>query len=310
MSYNKFTEIQQFELKPFNTQPTLYEPNTQLNYAPKFKPTRKVTFTESKTSTPIFINPATNHNKTSPTQLFTNSIPTNPQIYPSKPLIYQAQVTENFFAPIAQQPQNILDGNSNIMYYPNQGLKTIDNSGNYSSNQTMTFKSVYKKKDYYNEKLPEPWIRTSISGIYKDGSLEFDDFYENLKDMFFTPELDEMKVWHTDDYIWGIQIIYRDTWGKDKEYYKGNPHYGKNQSPNNFLLSSLKLNYDDNIVEIRVNEGAIITGLYIKTFLGKEFKVGKLDNLGDNLIQPLTKAVSIGGSHNGFCLEHLYFYLN
>ena len=317
MNYNRMPDGKDFELKPFNIQPTLYSPNVQANYAPQFVQTGKVTYREPQKATPILMNPAYGITTVPPMQAYT--VLTNAQYYPTKPFIDQEQVKQATYhsGPIAQQqPQKIPDYNPSFMYYPNQGMKPIDDSmknnfsSNNSSNQTIISKSAYQRKNYYNEKLPESWSRTPISGIYKDGSVEFDDYDEKLKDMFFTPELDEIKIWHTNDYLWGIQIIYREPWGKDKACFKGNPHYGKNQSPNNFLLSSLKLNYDDNIVEIRVNEGSIITGLYIKTFLGKELKVGKSDNLGDNLVQPLTKAVAIGGSYNNFCLENLYFYLN
>ena len=315
MNYNKFQENKPFELS--NVRPIVYPSIPQINYAP----TRKINHTENKSisSTSInFVQDPTYNNYNTPAYI---------NIYPSQPLIYQTPIP--IYYPILnqqqqqqQQPQQLQQQqqqqqqpkqqqqpsyNPTFMYYPNQGMTTARER----SGSNVISKPIPKltKKNYYNEKLSDSWMRTPIVGAYKEGSLEFDDYYEKLHSMFLTPELDEIKIWHTNDYLWGIQIIFRDSWGKDKEYYKGNPHLGRNQSQNNFLLSSFKLSYDDNIIEIRGSEGSVITGLYIKTFLGREFKVGKLDNLGGNLVQPLTKAVAVGGSHNGLCIEHLYFYM-
>ena len=295
MNYNKFQDNKPYELKTLNAQPLLYPSNPQINYAPTGKvPSAQVPTNQTKA--PSYI-----------------------KVYASQPIIYQPQLTQTPI-PInypSLNNQQLPSFNPSYMYYPNQGMpQFIDNSASDGTSKQISkpiskqiSKPVTNKKDYYNEILPDYWMRTPILGMYKDGSVEFDDYYEKLQDIFLTPEIDEIKIWHTNDYLWGIQIIYRDSWGKQKEYYKGNPHLGRNQSSNNFTLSTFKLRYDDNIVEIRGNEGIIITGLHIKTFLGREFKVGKLDNLGENLVEPLTKAVSIGGSHNGFCLESLYFYL-
>jgi len=177
--------------------------------------------------------------------------------------------------------------------------------------QSGAFANVVKRENYYGQKPSDPYTRTEVVGAMKETSIEFDDYFETLKDMFFTPEIHEIKLYHTNDYIWGVQVIYRDPWGKDndKEITKAKPHTGKNQQTQNYTMTSIVFDYDDNITDIRGSGNSIVKGLRIGTLKGKVYEIGCKDNYSENLVPNLAKVVGLGGTHNNFCLESLYFYL-
>jgi hypothetical protein len=303
MDYQQLIEKKTIELKPFH--PTISKPTTGLSYAPNL------------TTMPIYTVPL-------------GKAPMGQPMYP--PVKKQSSLldfdctserpilTNDSFTDVPSPTQNYSYYTPTNVYYPPMNLPVAKPTFSSVSFQPGAFSGGYiaapsvplmKKENYYTKEIRDDYSRTPIIGTMKDSSTEFDDYYETMKEMFFSPEVSELKITHTNDYLWGIHAIYRDPWGKqDKEYYKGNPHTGK--KPNggsNFTTTNIKLAYDDNFVDIRGNGTSIVTGLRFQTLKGKVYAIGRQDSLTENLVPNMTKVVGLGGTHNNFCIESLYFYL-
>jgi len=170
---------------------------------------------------------------------------------------------------------------------------------------------IYKPayNDYYHKTIESDMIhRSKAVGIVAEGYTEFDDYFEKHIEKFFTPELHEITIYYGPGYIVGLQVIYRDSWGKyDKETYKGELHMPQNINKANCSVGKLTLEYDDYIKEIYVDGTEYITYLKIVSFKGKQLEVGKSFNLLENQVQDMTRVIGFGGSY-GMCLAGIYFY--
>lgn len=176
--------------------------------------------------------------------------------------------------------------------------------------QTVPVKKT-TKKNYYNQKITStiPIDRTPLIGAKEADLVEFDDYFEKHSDKFFTPEIDEIFLYFTKEYLVGLQFCYRDSWGREeREIYKGNRHMSKSESLKNYFWSSMKLDFDDYIKEVYAEGGSHVTYLKIISYKGKVIECGTPSGYElKNLIPDLCKCIGVGGSH-GMCISNIYFY--
>lgn len=117
--------------------------------------------------------------------------------------------------------------------------------------------------------------RSEIVGNLLPGHVEFDDYFQLHIEKFFTVEVDEVHVYHHDGYIYGMQFIYRDSFGiKDKETFKGGLHMPKNYTKDQFSCAKLTLASDEFIKECYVDGYEYISFIKMVTNKGKEITVG------------------------------------
>lgn len=193
------------------------------------------------------------------------------------------------------------------------------NNNNYyqGNNQPIARERVVAKKpifeDYAHKQIPNDLFkRTEIVGtINKDEHTEFDDYFEKHADQFFTPAVHEVLIYSSGGLICGIQMSYRDSWGKttEKEMYKGDLHMPKHLLNSNLKLSKLTLDFDEHITEAYVDGKEYISYVKLVTNKGRQLEAGwaSLDAKLNNLLPELANVNAIGGSY-GNCLNALYFY--
>jgi hypothetical protein len=174
--------------------------------------------------------------------------------------------------------------------------------------------NVYESKpfheDYFNKKIENGTIkRTEALGSMHTGYTEFDDYFEKHVEKFFTPEISDITLYHHEGYIFGLQLIYRDSWGKTfKETYKGDLHMAHNVDKAHCKSSKFTLAYDENITEINVEGTEYITFLKFVTNKGQVLEVGKQMFIEHkNVVPPHGRVLGIGGQYN-VCLNGIYFY--
>lgn len=216
----------------------------------------------------------------------------------------------------------------NQMYYSNQPYTTLvedpkptQSPTNYipmmndvkipTTKETIPQKSL--TQNYYNKKIvnsTSPVLRTPLIGPKEMAETEFDDYFEKHASKFFTPEVDQVHLYYTPDYLLGLQFCYRDSWGRgERENYKGNLHMNKFFNPKEFPCVSMKLEFDELIKEIYV-EGSSTHVTYIKLVTNKAQKVEFGSPSGaelKNLLPDLSNLVAVGGSY-GTCISNIYFY--
>jgi len=149
------------------------------------------------------------------------------------------------------------------------------------------------------------WI---IGGVNPDSQF-FDDYHDitSKLDPSF-PTLSELKVWG-DNYVFGIQAIYKDTDGKIIE---GPAHLGSgfNSTLPPPTLFSIKLDDDEIISEISGRAGAIVDAIKVTTSKGKKLECGGKGGMPVNNLLDKTggKICGIGGGTNGHMHNlHIYY---
>lgn len=179
---------------------------------------------------------------------------------------------------------------------------------------TQNVQEVYEskpyKEDYSHKKIENSIIkRSEIAGFVEHGQVEFDDYFEKHIEKFFTPEFQEFNVYHHQGYIYGIQILYRDSWGKThKETFKGELHMAPNVAKEHCERSKIVLAYDEFIKEAFVEAGEYVTFLKIVTNKDQVLSVGQqLTQSPKNIIPEHSRAVAVAGTFN-ICLNSVYFY--
>lgn len=167
------------------------------------------------------------------------------------------------------------------------------------------------KKNYYNKPIPGtiPIERTPIIGTKEMDMIEFDDYFEKHVDKFLTPEVDEIFLYFTSEYLVGVQFCYRDSWGRqERETYKGNRHMSKSENLKNYYWSSMKMDFDEYIKEVYGEGETHVTYLKVVTNKGKTIECGIPSGRElKNLIPELSKVIGVGGSY-GMCISNIYFY--
>jgi hypothetical protein len=137
---------------------------------------------------------------------------------------------------------------------------------------------------------------------------EFDDYFEKHVEKFFTPEIHEVNIYHAQGYIFGLQVVYRDSWGKfEKETYRGELHLPKNVSKSNCSVAKLSIEYDDYIKELYVDGTEYITYLKMVSQKGKILEIGKSFTMLENQVPEMTRLIGFGGCLS-MCLNGLYLY--
>jgi len=180
---------------------------------------------------------------------------------------------------------------------------------NQGTGSNLVYESKAYKEDYYNKKIENAIIkRSAISGSLSHGYTEFDDYFEKHVEKFFTPEIDELYLYYHEGYIFGLQAVYRDSWGKThKETYKGDIHMANGVTKENCQRAKLKMSYDEYIKEAYVEAGEYVTFLKLVTNLGQTIQVGHQMGTPKNILPEQSKILGIGGTHN-ICLNSIYFY--
>lgn len=153
--------------------------------------------------------------------------------------------------------------------------------------------------------------RTSVIGSHNLQNIEFDDYFEKHTEKFFTPEINEIVIYHSPGYILGIHIIYRDPWGKvDKETYKGAIHLPKSVNPKTCAQSKITFDYDEFPREMYVDGSEYICYLKIVSSKEKVLEVGNPANPNSTLVNQvpeLGRILGVGGTYS-LCLTSMYFY--
>jgi hypothetical protein len=175
---------------------------------------------------------------------------------------------------------------------------------------TNVYESKPYQEDYFNKKIENGSIkRTEASGSMHTGYTEFDDYFQKHVEKFFTPEINEITLYHHEGYIFGLQLTYRDSWGKSfKETYKGDLHMAHNVDKAHCKSSNVLLAYDEYIKEVNVEGTEYITFLKFITNKGQVLEVGKqMFTEHKNVVPNHGRILGIGGQYN-VCLNGLYFY--
>jgi len=179
--------------------------------------------------------------------------------------------------------------------------------------QNAAAKYVYEsqayKEDYFKKQIENSLIkRTDVTGSISHGYTEFDDYFGKHVDKFFTPEIDELYIYYHEGYVFGLQAIYRDSWGKtNKETYKGELHMASNVTKENCQRLKMKLTYDEYIKEAYVEAGEYVTFLKFVTNNKQTIQIGHQQGTPKNIVPDQSKIMGIGGTHN-ICLNSIYFY--
>ena len=167
------------------------------------------------------------------------------------------------------------------------------------------------KHNYYYRKINSavPIERTSLIGMKEFDLIEFDDYFEKHSDKFLSPEIDEIIIYFTADYLVGLQFTYRDMWGRDdREKYNGKSHVSKSACFNNYQSASLTLDFDDFIKEIYSEGYDYVAYLKIVSYKGRTIECGTASQKSlNNLIPEFRKCIGVGGSYD-LCISNLYFY--
>jgi len=175
---------------------------------------------------------------------------------------------------------------------------------------TDVYESKPYKEDYFHKKIENSIIkRGEIAGFTEHGHSEFDDYFEQHTEKFFTPEFQEINVYHHQGYIYGMQVIYRDSWGKThKETFKGNLHMAPNVAKEHCERAKIVLVYDEFIKEAFVEAGEYVTFFKIVTNKGQTLQIGQqMTESPKNIIPEHSRAIAIAGTFN-ICLNSVYFY--
>jgi len=175
---------------------------------------------------------------------------------------------------------------------------------------TDVYESKPYKEDYSNKKIENSIIkRSEIAGFIEHGYAEFDDYFEKHTEKFFTPEFQEVNIYHHQGYVYGMQVIYRDSWGvTHKETFKGELHMAPNVAKEHCERAKLVLTYDEFIKEALVEAGEYVTFLKISTNKGQSLQIGQqFTESPKSIIPEHSRAIAIAGTFN-ICLNSLYFY--
>ena len=235
----------------------------------------------------------------------------------------------NFATDVFQQPRLVCDANQNCYYttefdygvdFATQGNQFAPPIEQSTAEEPLIKKQVSEpvlqskpvvRKNYYHKKIESttPVELSSIIGKQEMDTVEFDDYHEKHAEKFFTPEINEIFVYYTGEYLVGLQAHYRDSWGqKDREVYKGNLHMSESSANNEYQCSSIKLDFDDYIKQVYAEGQDYISYFKIVSYKGKVIEFGQSANTEPkNLIPEMTKCIGIGGSHGTF-ISSLYFY--
>lgn len=204
------------------------------------------------------------------------------------------------------QPQNVYQGGYG-------GYGAPSNNG-YGGAAQYHAHNVYESKpyreDYFKKKIENQIIkRTEASGSVEMGTTEFDDYFEKHVEKFFTPEIQEIILYHYQGYVFGLQFLYRDSWGKtNKETYKGEVHMADNVDKKNCECAKMTLNFDEYVKEVYVQTNEYVNFLKFVTNQGNVLEIGK-PTVQDvkNIVPDNSKVLGIGGTLN-ICLNSVYFY--
>jgi hypothetical protein len=222
--------------------------------------------------------------------------------------VYQASPYPTFGT--QQQPNWTYNNSNNNNYIYNPGQIPYSSQGGFPEQKPEAPKEKTKFEDYYNKTIENSMIkRTSMIGNHNLQNQEFDDYFEKHIEKFFTPEINEIVVYHSPGYLLGIHVVYRDPWGKfDKETYKAGVHLPKSLNPKTCGQSSLKFEYDEFPKEIFVDGTEYISYLKVVSSKGKVLEVGKPSSSTlVNQVPELGRILGVGGTYS-LCLTSLYFY--
>jgi len=164
---------------------------------------------------------------------------------------------------------------------------------------------------YFTKRIEnEMVLRSELIGKMYSNHREFDDYFEKHVEKFFSPEMHEIRLFHDDYNLFGLQVIYRDPWGTmlEKETYEGDLHLSKNIC-GNFSKTVLNLEYDDYITEAYIDCQDRITFMKLITNNGKVVQVGsQIEGKSlPNLVLPSTRIMGFGGSYDLY-LRSIYLY--
>ncbi len=180
------------------------------------------------------------------------------------------------------------------------------NASQYHSNKAIPLEGVYFTKAIENQMV----LRSKMIGQIYSNHHEFDDYFEKHVDKFFSPEMDEIHLFHDDFNVFGLQVIYRDPWGtmSQKETYKGDLHLSKNIC-GNYRKTVLPLEFDEYITEAYIDCQDRVTFMKLVTNSGKVVQLGG-ETQGKslpNLVLPSTRIMGFGGSYDLY-LRSIYLY--
>lgn len=248
----------------------------------------------------------------------------------AKPLITRTQPAPIYSATLPA-PTTAVPQVNHGFGYPQMNTASYPQYNNYAQPQTQqhyygsavvgqTYASapqalpVYEsqpyREDYYQKKIENNIIkRTGVVGNLQHGYTEFDDYFEKHINKFFTPEIDELLIYHHQGYIFGLQALYRDSWGKThKETYKGGLYMAKGVQKEHCAVEKATYDFGEHIKDIFIEGSEYITYLKLVSNKGNVLEVGKQTSMELTSILPEhSKVLGFGGTFN-ICLNSIYFY--
>lgn len=231
------------------------------------------------------------------TQATTNYVqPTTNYVQPATSYNYPAYTQPSAYS--QAQPQQ------------SYGTYTYNNYGGAANAIQNVYESKPYREDYFNKKIENQIIkRTEAAGFPMAGTTEFDDYFEKHVEKFLTPEIQEILLYHHQGYVFGLQALYRDTWGKaNKETFKGDLHMADNVDKKNCECAKLTLGFDEHVKEIFVEANEYVTYIRFVTNQKHILEVGNPTGQEiKNIIPEGGKVLAIAGTHN-ICLNSVYFY--
>jgi len=228
-----------------------------------------------------------------------------------------APVQQNYYTStqfLSDQPYSLMA--DKIYMQPNYGYNFVPQQNTFNGVPMQTKKKEEPKKslreNYYERAITKatvPIQRTPLIGSKDMDVKEFDDYFEKHVDKFFTPEVDEINLYYTDGFLLGLQLGYRDTWGRtERETYRGNRHLHKEYNYKALPTMTLKLDTDELIKEIYAEGANFVTYLRIVTNKQQAIQFGFPSRADlENLLPKLTNCLGVGGSY-GTCVSNIYFY--